>query len=118
MGWVRRNIQRVAAAQSIFAIVRLERGTCAAICSVTRLVISYTARRLCWPVQRVGLFRAVPAIRVSEPVNETVADAANHGILFIGYVEAGLGLGESLRGLLGSVADTMLPFAVYPFSQR
>lgn len=37
-------------------------------------------------------------------------------VLFIGYVEAGLGLGESLRGLLSSVAQTNLPFAIYPYN--
>jgi glycosyltransferase involved in cell wall biosynthesis len=37
------------------------------------------------------------------------------GALFIGYVQAGLGLGESLRGLLGAVARTGLRFGVYPF---
>jgi glycosyltransferase involved in cell wall biosynthesis len=38
------------------------------------------------------------------------------GVLFIGYLEAGLGLGESLRGLVRSIADTDLPFALYPFN--
>jgi glycosyltransferase involved in cell wall biosynthesis len=38
------------------------------------------------------------------------------GVLFIGYVEAGLGLGESLRGLVRSVATTSVPFAIYPFN--
>jgi glycosyltransferase involved in cell wall biosynthesis len=37
-------------------------------------------------------------------------------VLFIGYLEAGLGLGESLRGLVRSVATTELPFALYPYS--
>ena len=39
-----------------------------------------------------------------------------NGVLFVGYIEAGLGLGESLRGLIRSVATTGLPFAVYPFN--
>jgi glycosyltransferase involved in cell wall biosynthesis len=38
------------------------------------------------------------------------------GVLFIGYIEAGLGLGESLRGLVRSVATTKVPFALYPFN--
>jgi len=36
-------------------------------------------------------------------------------VLFIGYLEAALGLGESLRGLVGSVATTDLPFRLLPF---
>lgn len=38
------------------------------------------------------------------------------GILFVGYVEAGLGLGESLRNLIDSTALTAVPFAIYPFN--
>ncbi len=38
------------------------------------------------------------------------------GILFVGYVEAALGLGVSLRGLIDSVASTDLPFGIFPFN--
>jgi glycosyltransferase involved in cell wall biosynthesis len=38
------------------------------------------------------------------------------GVLFVGYVEASLGLGESLRGLINSTAETAVPFAIYPFN--
>jgi glycosyltransferase involved in cell wall biosynthesis len=38
------------------------------------------------------------------------------GVLLIGYVEAGLGLGESLRGLANSLAETSLPFSIYPYN--
>ncbi len=37
------------------------------------------------------------------------------GILFIGYVEARLGLGESLRGLIAAAAARDLEFGIYPF---
>jgi glycosyltransferase involved in cell wall biosynthesis len=36
-------------------------------------------------------------------------------VLFIGYLEAALGLGESMRGLVRSVAGTGIPFALYPY---
>jgi glycosyltransferase involved in cell wall biosynthesis len=38
-----------------------------------------------------------------------------HDVLFIGYLEAGMGLGQSLRSLVRSVAATQLPFALYPY---
>jgi glycosyltransferase involved in cell wall biosynthesis len=38
------------------------------------------------------------------------------GVLFVGYLEAGLGLGESLRGLVRSIATTDQTFALYPFN--
>jgi glycosyltransferase involved in cell wall biosynthesis len=43
-------------------------------------------------------------------------DRIKNSVLFVGYVEAGLGIGESLRGLLAAVAETDLPFAIYPFN--
>src|SRR5262249_37487389 len=53
---------------------------------------------------------------VAETLHGALEGVAGRGTLFIGYVEAGLGLGESLRGLLASVAGTALPFSVYPFN--
>lgn len=38
------------------------------------------------------------------------------GILLVGYVEAGLGLGESSRGLARALARIGLPFAIYPYN--
>jgi glycosyltransferase involved in cell wall biosynthesis len=38
-----------------------------------------------------------------------------HDVLFIGYLEAGMGLGQSLRSLVRSVARTQLPFALFPY---
>jgi glycosyltransferase involved in cell wall biosynthesis len=40
---------------------------------------------------------------------------AQRGILFVGYVEAGLGHGESLRGLIAAAAARDLQFGIYPF---
>lgn len=37
------------------------------------------------------------------------------GVLFIGYVEAGLGLAESLRGLVSAVAQRRMDFGIYPY---
>jgi len=53
--------------------------------------------------------------RVWSPAIHALPLPRRRGVLFIGYVQAGLGLGESLRGLLGAVARTDLRFGVYPF---
>jgi glycosyltransferase involved in cell wall biosynthesis len=50
----------------------------------------------------------------AQPDNEP--EPSKPGVLLIGYVEAGLGLGESLRGLATSLAETPLPFSIYPFN--
>ena len=39
-----------------------------------------------------------------------------HGVLFMGYAEAGLGLGESFRTLVTAVSTTSVPFAIYPLN--
>jgi glycosyltransferase involved in cell wall biosynthesis len=53
--------------------------------------------------------RATPESTPEEPPQKP-------GVLLIGYVEAGLGIGESLRGFAKSLATTPLPFAIYPFN--
>ncbi len=37
------------------------------------------------------------------------------GVLFIGYAEGGLGLGQAFRGTLAAAAAADIPFAIYPF---
>jgi glycosyltransferase involved in cell wall biosynthesis len=37
------------------------------------------------------------------------------GVLFIGYAEGALGLGEAFRANLAAAATTAIPFAIYPF---
>ncbi len=41
-----------------------------------------------------------------------------NGTLFVGYVEAGLGLGESLRGLITAADHAGVDYAVHPFNAR
>jgi len=38
-----------------------------------------------------------------------------HGVLFIGYAEGALGLGQAFRANLDAAAHAKLPFAIYPF---
>jgi len=84
------------------------------------LAASWIAIFLCRRWQRVGQ-------RLSSLIPEFVTKActllaikvrplpAQRGILFVGYVEAGLGLGESLRGLIAAAAARDLQFGIYPF---
>lgn len=39
-----------------------------------------------------------------------------NSVIFIGYVEASLGLGESLRNLITAVSEEKFPFAIYPYN--
>jgi glycosyltransferase involved in cell wall biosynthesis len=48
----------------------------------------------------------------------TIDQPVQKGILFIGYVEAELGLGQSLRGLIKAAEESSLPFAILPYNHR
>ena len=57
--------------------------------------------------------RVLKDLKSPVPLERTPAKT---GVLFIGYVEASLGLGESLRNLVSSVALEPFPFAIYPYN--
>ncbi len=43
--------------------------------------------------------------------------ARKNSVLFVGYAEAALGLGESFRNLLAALNSAGMPFAIYPFNK-
>src|ERR1700722_1451995 len=43
--------------------------------------------------------------------------ARKDSVLFIGYAEAALGLGEVFRNMLTALDSAGMPFAIYPFSK-
>jgi glycosyltransferase involved in cell wall biosynthesis len=97
-------------ARTGFSTTQREIGVIPALRTVFIDCVRSVGLRVTRTAQRVHWFRdvlAVPALK----------DSFMHpGVLFIGYIEAGLGLGESLRGLVRSVATTSVPFALYPFN--
>ena len=46
---------------------------------------------------------------------DALAVAPEDSVLLIGYIDAQLGLGQSLRGLALAMSQTSLPFNIYPF---
>jgi glycosyltransferase involved in cell wall biosynthesis len=75
-------------------------------------------------MRRVGrsvAFRSARAIRRLHRIEDVLAFLPlshrfmQDDVLFIGYLEAALGLGESMRGMVRSVAATGFPFALYPY---
>lgn len=102
-------IRRVKNVKSRFNTEKEHRGSIAAIVNIIRFLFRYVIARV---------FRLM---RTFSRIEDLVAllPLPNLGmcpeVLFIGYLEAGLGLGESLRGLVRSVAATGIPFALYPY---
>jgi glycosyltransferase involved in cell wall biosynthesis len=97
-------------ARTGFRAARRDIGSIRALCRVLNDGARFLAARITRSVRRMhwlhDIFAATSA--KDEPIQP--------GVLFIGYIEAGLGLGESLRGLVRSVATTNMPFALYPFN--
>jgi hypothetical protein len=114
--WFAHKMRRVSSLIERFAAQLETHGARTALHLAASWMASFLRRRC----QRIGQ-------RLSDLVSEHVTKArtllvtkvrplpARHGILFVGYVEASLGLGESLRGLIEAAAARDLKFGIYPF---
>lgn len=63
-------------------------------------------------LKRPGIVTHAPAIAAAQ--ERSVKD----GLLFVGYVEASLGLGQSLRGVIEAAERAGLPFAILPYNHQ
>jgi glycosyltransferase involved in cell wall biosynthesis len=104
--WLRRIIRYGGLAQSRFNAVKHDEGTGSALAFIVSRGCRYAASHL------VRSSRGL----VDRLVATLPLPNVQSGVLFIGYLEGSLGLGESLRGLVRSVAETELRFALYPFN--
>ncbi|HEY4044381.1 MAG TPA: hypothetical protein VGM32_21405, partial [Rhodopila sp.] len=100
----------ISRARADFDAAQADKGRIAAL----RVVSAGVARSAAFRVTR--LVRSVPHVRDAFVVPALRYRFIQPGVLFVGYLEANLGLGESLRGLVQSVATTQVPFALYPFN--
>jgi glycosyltransferase involved in cell wall biosynthesis len=111
---VARNLRRSATLIAHFADKLEENGLEAAFTAACQLVGPYLRSRLrCF----LRVFLVIPLSRGSRTaaVSPKVLIERRKGTLFIGYVEGGLGLGETLRSDLLAATMARIPFAVYPF---
>jgi glycosyltransferase involved in cell wall biosynthesis len=104
-----RVMRYVAHAHSTFNTEKQYQGTVAALFVLMRRFARSVAIRVARSARRLSRLEDLVALL---PLPNR---SMRHDVLFIGYLEAGLGLGESLRGLVRSVAATGLPFALCPF---
>jgi len=79
--------------------------------STGALVESYVRSRRAWGRQRL----TAVLVRTRNRVSSLLPMPSRQGVLFIGYVEACLGLAQSLRGLISAAADRHIPFGIRPF---
>lgn len=97
-------------ARAKFSATQMDEGSIVAL----RVLFTGLARSAAFRVTRAA--RSVPHFRDVFAIPAFENRFMQPGVLFIGYIEAGLGLGESLRGLVRSIATTRVPFALYPFN--
>jgi glycosyltransferase involved in cell wall biosynthesis len=116
MSWWHRNLDRAAQFCSDFVDVSRHEGPLTASRVLGAKLLRFARYRLLGS----GVARLEhqhdpgPSAHLGEA--ERAALPLKPGVLFVGYVEASLGLGESLRGLINSTAQTPTPFAIYPFN--
>lgn len=107
--------RRIAQRLAHLSAVREREGWPAALLTLSRLVLRSAAFRLRALAARGG----PPAPSAAMPADRQVlARPPKPGVLFIGYVEASLGLGQSLRGLIRAAAGTPVPFAIRPYDRN
>jgi glycosyltransferase involved in cell wall biosynthesis len=106
-----RSLNRLERLVSHFGAEMNVHGGRAAFHSTRVLVESYVRSRCSWASQQV----AATLAHTRNQVRSMLPMPRRRGILFIGYVEAGLGLAESLRGLISAVADRHMEFGIQPF---
>jgi glycosyltransferase involved in cell wall biosynthesis len=75
----------------------------------TKLQNSYQKRR-----QRLGEKRVAVWVSVAKRFGLL---KRRDSVLFVGYAEAALGLGESFRNMLTALDSARMPFAIYPFNK-
>lgn len=81
--------------------------------SYNQLLLPYLQTRSQWLGQGIGYLVRQAKHRVASIVSK--GKPLRHGVLFIGYAEGALGLGQAFRADLGAAATAGFPFAIYPF---
>jgi glycosyltransferase involved in cell wall biosynthesis len=79
--------------------------------STGALVESYVRSRWTWGRQRL----TAALVHTRNRVSSMLPMPSRQGVLFVGYVEACLGLAQSLRGLISAAADRHIQFGIRPF---
>ena len=113
----RNTLRRVLAFITMFSEDRKQLGGRYAIRASKERLTDFGARSAWSLWRRVRKVSRYAQTRLFAPSTAEPVGAKS-GILFLGYVEAGLGLGESLRGLITAYSGGSHPFAIYPFNER
>jgi glycosyltransferase involved in cell wall biosynthesis len=78
-----------------------------------QMLVPYVRSRSQWLKERIGYRVRATTHQATSVVSDRVP--LRHGVLFIGYAQGALGLGQAFRANLEAAAAAKLPFAVYPF---
>ena len=121
-GFVLRTLRRAGFLLSRTAEELEYRGGKAALALGFSMVSQYVSKRVQWLRDRLARrLRSSAGLRAqarrpNQPEPSGSPAKPRDGILFIGYVEAGLGLGETLRAMVRATETRHVPFAIYPFN--
>lgn len=110
---VARQLRRASELASRFADDLERFGVRHAVGKTSRRIKTFMRKRLPARFSKLGGIVG----HTPQSVGRPGAIVQKPGVLFLGYVEAGLGLGESLRGLVRAYSTGTKPFGVYPFRE-
>ncbi|RQX84308.1 glycosyltransferase [Burkholderia anthina] len=112
-GMAARGIRRIGFLSTFFADqLELHGWKYAFSACYRQLLKPFVRSRGQWLVQRVSGGRSVRTVPAGDAI---VSDEVRQGVLFIGYAEGALGLGQAFRANLKAAEAANVPFAVYPF---
>lgn len=84
------------------------------ICREMRLFSTHRSRRVVRVAQRTARIGRKKVLERFAPYRNKPPMLAN-AALFVGYIDADLGLGESLRGLVRAISETDVRIGIHPF---
>lgn len=114
-GIAARNLRRLGRLVERFADELEHKGLGAALRVTSSLAASHIRPRIAWAGSWLSRKAKAPLSRAAESAKRQSPMPERDGILFIGYVEASLGLGEALRQLIVATTAGKLEFAIHPF---
>ncbi len=117
-GFIARAVRRFGILCTFFGGQLEEHGIQYAIAASVDVVRPYMKSRAIWARQRTALIPWIARKHLPSP-RKAVAYAQEPlehrpGVLFVGYAEGALGLGQAFRANLAAAASAAIPFGIYP----
>lgn len=114
-----RQMIRIGTLFTYFGANLVECGWLPAICSSwTQLIRPYAKFRTAYIMQQTAWIGRTLAQRIGKTSSKRSDQPVKQGVLFVGYAEGALGLGQALRANLQAAASAGIDFSIFPFKKN